>query len=165
MVGHDSKFTLAEVLSQTSQPLNTGVPPTSVPVQRLTFSVKPLQRSALYPMHLRICQQPTSSFANVHFKPKDIRNILCNLDPAKATGPDETPTKVLREFAAKLASPLSHLFQILFSHGMFPKQWKYARVISIHKRDSKSDPTNYRPISLLSVLSKVMESSVHKHNL
>jgi len=61
-------------------------------------------------MHLRICQQPTSSFANVHFKHKDIRNILCNLDPAKATGPDEIPTKVLRECAAELASPLSHLF-------------------------------------------------------
>jgi len=108
------------------------------------------------------CQQPTSSFANVHFKPKDIRNILRNLDPAKATGPDEIPTKVLRECAAELASPLSRLFQILFSHCLFPKQWKNARVIPKHKRDSKSDPTNYRPISLLSVLSKVMESSVHK---
>lgn len=45
---------------------------------------------------------------------------------------------------------------------MFPKQWKTARVIPIRKRDSKSDPSKYHPISLLIVISKVMESSVHK---
>ena len=61
-----------------------------------------------------------------------------------------------------MASTLSRLFQLLFSHGLFPDQWKTARVIPIHKRDSKSDATKYRPISLLSVISKVMESSVHK---
>ena len=105
---------------------------------------------------------PSSHFGHVHFKPKEVRNILRNLDPGRATGPDEIPTRVLKECAAELASPFSRLFQLLFSRGSFPDQWKTARVIPIHKRDSKSDPSKYRPISLLSVISKVMESSVHK---
>ena len=108
------------------------------------------------------CPLPSSYLGNVHFKPKDVRNTLRNLDPGKASGPDEIPTRVLKECAAELASPLSRLFQLFFSHGLFPDQWKTARVIPIHKRDSKSDPSKYRPISLLSVISKVMESSVHK---
>ncbi|CAJ1069817.1 hypothetical protein Bbelb_118400 [Xyrichtys novacula] len=108
------------------------------------------------------CPLPSSFFGEVNFRPKDVRNILRKLDPGKATGPDEIPTRVLKECTAELASPLCHLFQLLFSRGLFPDQWKTARVIPIHKRDSKSDPSKYRPISLLSVISKVMESSVHK---
>ncbi|CAJ1050811.1 hypothetical protein Bbelb_118400 [Xyrichtys novacula] len=108
------------------------------------------------------CPLPSSFFSEVNFRPKDVRNILRKLDPGKATGPDEIPTRVLKECAAELASPLCPLFQLLFSRGLLPDQWKTARVIPIHKRDSKSDPSKYRPISLFSVISKVMESSVHK---
>ena len=44
----------------------------------------------------------------------------------------------------------------------FPDQWKTAFVIPVHKRDSKADPTEYRPISLLSIISKVMETVVNQ---
>ena len=53
------------------------------------------------------------------------------------------------------------LSTLLFK-GTFPDQWKTASVIPVHKRDSKSDPTKYRPISLLSIISKVMETVVNK---
>ena len=69
----------------------------------------------------------------------------------------------MKECAAELASPLCRLFRLCFANGTFPDQWKTASVIPVHKRDSKSDPTKYRPISLLSIIfSKVMESAVNK---
>ncbi|KAI8502616.1 hypothetical protein Bbelb_193180 [Branchiostoma belcheri] len=82
--------------------------------------------------------------------------------PDKANGADAIPNRVLKECCAELASPLSRLFQLCFAHGMFPSQWKCASVIPIHKRDSKSDPSMYRPISLLSNISKVMEAVVQR---
>lgn len=60
-----------------------------------------------------------------------------------------------------LASRLSRLFQIFFSCGVFIKQWKTVRVAPVHKRDSKSDPTIYRPTFLLSAISIVIKYLVH----
>ncbi|KAI8511966.1 hypothetical protein Bbelb_110660 [Branchiostoma belcheri] len=97
---------------------------------------------------------------NIVFKPKVIRKFLHRLKPDKATGPDEVPTRVLKEYCAELARPLSRLFSLCFNHGVFPSQWKCASVIPVHKRDSKSNPSMYRPISLLSNISKVMEAVV-----
>ena len=98
----------------------------------------------------------------VVFKTKDVKRHLRRLNPDKATGPDEIPTRVLKECSAELARPLSCLFELCFAEGVFPNQWKIAHVIPVHKRDSKSDPSMYRPISLLSNISKVMESVVQK---
>ena len=97
---------------------------------------------------------------NITFKAKDVKRTLRKLKPDKATGPDEVPTRILKECSAELARPLSCLFQLCFSNGMFPHQWKIAHVIPIHKRNSKFDPSMYRPISLLSNISKVMETIV-----
>ena len=97
---------------------------------------------------------------NITFKAKDVKRTLRKLKPDKATGPDEVPTRILKECSAELARPLSCLFQLCFSNGMFPHQWKIAHVIPVHKRNSKSDPSMYRPISLLSNISKVMETIV-----
>ena len=107
--------------------------------------------------------QPTAStIDNVIFKPKIIKRLLKQLAPDKATGPDHIPGRVLKECSAELASPLCRLFRLCFSQGVFPSQWKTASVIPIHKRESKADPSKYRPISLLCIISKVMESVVNK---
>ena len=104
----------------------------------------------------------TKFFDRIIFKPKDVRKLLQHLKLDKATGPDLIPTRVLKECSAELASPLCRLFDLCYSHGVFPSQWKTASVTPIHKRDSKSDPTMYRPISLLSNISKIMEGVVQK---
>lgn len=108
-----------------------------------------------------ISNSTSQMFDKVIFKPKDILRILQQLNPDKASGPDQIPTRVLKECSAELAGPLCRLFDLCFSCGMFPSQWKTASVTPIHKRDSKADPSKYRPISLLSVISKVMEAAVH----
>ena len=104
----------------------------------------------------------SKSFDKIVFKPKHVRKLLQHLKPDKATGPDLIPTKVLKECCAELASPLCQLFDLCFTNGIFPNQWKTASVTPIHKRGSKADPTKYRPISLLSNISKIMEAVVQK---
>ena len=56
-----------------------------------------------------------------------------------------------------IASPLAKLFSLSLSTRKFPKMWKIASVVPIPKSKNKNDPSNYRPMSLLSVVSKLLE--------
>ena len=102
------------------------------------------------------------SMSNFKFKPKDVRHIMTNLKIEKATGKDQIPTRVLKSCHAELATPFCRLFKICLDKAVFPSQWKDALVIPLHKRGSKADPAMYRPISLLSNISKVMEAVIAK---
>ena len=104
----------------------------------------------------------STSMSNFVFKPKTIRQILKNLKIEKATGPDQIPNRVLKTCHAELASPLCRLFKMCFHYAVFPSQWKNASVVPLHKRNSKADPSMYRPIYLLSNISKVMVAVIAK---
>lgn len=69
---------------------------------------------------------------------------------------------MLRKSAQSLASPLAKLFTQCFRDGVQPESWKIANVVPIFKKGFKSTPKNYRPISLLSILSKVMEAIINR---
>ena len=56
--------------------------------------------------------------------------------------------------------PVSKIFKLSLQHGIFPSSWKIADVVALHKKKSRSDPSNYRPISLLAILSKLLETVV-----
>ena len=81
----------------------------------------------------------------------------------KASGPDLISPRLLKEGAIVLARPFSVIFNGSLQQGYFPPAWKTANVSLVHKKDEKSLPSNYRPISLLSSPGKVMERCVHKH--
>ena len=81
----------------------------------------------------------------------------------KAGGPDLISPRLLREGADILALPYSIIFNRSLDQGYFPSSWKEANVTPIYKKDDKSLPSNYRPISLLSQSAKVMERCVHKY--
>ncbi len=85
------------------------------------------------------------------------------MDPSKASGPDTISPRLLREGANELSKPLATIFNMLLSTSMFPKAWKLANVTPIYKKSNPAHPTNYRPISLLSCLGKLMERCIHKH--
>uniref|UniRef100_A0A0P4VTV9 Reverse transcriptase domain-containing protein n=1 Tax=Scylla olivacea TaxID=85551 RepID=A0A0P4VTV9_SCYOL len=89
-----------------------------------------------------------------------VERLLQGLDVQKATGPDNISPHVLKQCARELAVPLTTVFSACLWENTWPLVWKEARVVPVHKRSSRSDPKNYRPISLLSVVGKVFERVV-----
>jgi hypothetical protein len=88
------------------------------------------------------------------FDPIDIEERLSKLNPSKSIGPDQIHPYVLRECSLSLSFPLSRIFQKSMNSGTVPSDWKLANITPIFKSGSKLLPTNYRGISLISVLSK-----------
>ena len=98
---------------------------------------------------------------SVQTSPHEVFKILTHLDTNKASGPDLISNKILKECAASLSEPLADLFNNSFNQGKFPQSWKQANVTPIHKKDDRQSKSNYRPISLLSNISKVQERIVY----
>ena len=81
--------------------------------------------------------------------------ILCK--PKESMDYDDTSMLVLSGIALQVVKPLVHIFNLSFSTGIFPSEMKIAKVIPLFKNGNKSDFYNYRPISLLSQFSKLLE--------
>ena len=93
---------------------------------------------------------------------QDISYVFQHLDITKACGPDSISSRLLKEGCHILAHPYSIIFNRSLEQGYFPWSWKDANVAPIYKKEDKSLPSNYRPISLLSIVGKTMERCVHK---
>ena len=70
----------------------------------------------------------------------------------KAAGDDGFHLDLIKNNAATFAQPLAHIFNLSLFSGVVPKALKLAKVIPLHKKDDVTLPSNYRPISLLSIL-------------
>ena len=99
----------------------------------------------------------------IHVGIPGVEKQLAALNPSKACGPDELPPKLLKSVAHEIAPALAFLFQQSYNTGIIPTQWKRAIVTSIYKKGPKSDPSNYRPISLTCICCKVMEHIILSH--
>ncbi|KAK4814043.1 hypothetical protein QYF61_006060 [Mycteria americana] len=86
-----------------------------------------------------------------------VSDLLHHLDIHKFLEPDEIHPRVLRELVEVLTKLLSILYQQSWLTGEVPVDWRLANVTPIYKKGWKEDPGNYKPISLTSVLGKVME--------
>ena len=81
----------------------------------------------------------------------------------KAVGPDCISHRMLKTTATSVSKPLYILFNMSLRENTFPKFWKIAHVLPLFKKDDPSMKSNYRPVSLLSCVSKIMERVVFKH--
>ena len=88
----------------------------------------------------------------------DIYEVLSNLDTTKARGSDNIHPLVLKNCSISLLEPILHLFTQCLKSGSLPSQWKIHKITPIPK---KREIKNYRPISLLCVLSKVLERIIY----
>ena len=95
-----------------------------------------------------------------HVSEENIGVILRGINPDKACGPDNISARVVRECADVLTVPVTKLCRLSFEQGVFPKLWKQANIVPIHKKGTKSLPSNYRSVSLLPLLGKVLERVV-----
>ena len=127
-----------------------------------------LKRKSIYlrefvwkkPGHHKIKSIKSFKFSNI--SERDVFIKLRKLQRKKACGYDELPSGMLRDAASVILEPLAHIINMSLSSGIVPTKWKIAKVIPLYKSGPKSDIGNYRPISILPVLSKVLESLVHQ---
>ena len=92
----------------------------------------------------------------------DILRICRQLKPKLSSGADFISTKLLKEIAPIIITPLHYLINLSLETGFVPKEFKIAKVVPIFKEGDCHDFNNYRPISLLSSFSKLMEKIVSK---
>ena len=88
---------------------------------------------------------------------EDVRCSLKQLKINKATGLDKLSARLLKDSADLITASLTKLFNSSLQSSTFPAIWKSAKVTSLHKSGDKSAPKNYRPISVLPTLSKILE--------
>ncbi|KAK6167371.1 hypothetical protein SNE40_021416 [Patella caerulea] len=99
-------------------------------------------------------------FINLPIKEEDITKLLKELIPTKSTGPDGLHPKALKELHGTIAKPLTIIFNASLQSGKVPDLWKIGNIIALFKKGDKSDPGNYRPVSLTSVACKLMEKEI-----
>ena len=101
-----------------------------------------------------------STLEHVDVTEEQVRKEIERLNENSATGPDGIPARVLKELQNKIASPLTILFRKSIASAKIPDEWRDAEVTPIYKKGNKSDPANYRPVSLTSVTGKMLERIV-----
>ena len=106
---------------------------------------------------------PLSSISSIDLTMEEVCHALQNIDPSKAHGPDGLPSRILKECAHELAPSLHYLFTKSLKMSQIPMEWKLANIIPIHKQGNKNHVQNYRPISLLSIVSKTLERCILNH--
>jgi hypothetical protein len=92
--------------------------------------------------------------------PEHILKIISKLKPKHSCDIHGVSTKMIKFTGAEIAKPLSHIFNLSLTSGVFPQMLKQCRVIPIFKAGNRLDVDNYRPISLLSSISKILEKIV-----
>lgn len=106
-----------------------------------------------------LCQtKPTKIIDNVEFTAENTLLALKSLPSSTSVGPDGIPNILLKSCAHELVKPLLKIFNVAFQSGTLPAVWKVAHVQPVFKnKGSRSETSNYRPISLTSTVCKVME--------
>ena len=93
-------------------------------------------------------------------KVEDVFEMLCTLDLSKASGPDGISGRMLKNTACSIAPALTKIFNLSISTGIVPDEWKLSHVVPIPKCNKYDEVSGYRPISLLSICSKMLEKHV-----
>ena len=102
-------------------------------------------------------ESPFPSISDFQITVQGIYKLLLNLDTHKPPDPDNIHGHFLKETAAEIAPLFTHLFQQSLDSGDVPRAWKQALITPVFKKGDRSDPKNYHPVSLTSIVCKTME--------
>ena len=90
----------------------------------------------------------------IKFSTRKVRKVLLGVNISKSKGPDGIPAIVIKSCTSELAPVLNKLFQLSYNLGIFPCSWKLAHSFPIPPKVDKSNPSNYCPIAIASLISK-----------
>ncbi len=103
-------------------------------------------------------QIPSMQLGNT--TPAHVKKVIANFQPKTSCDINGQSTKMIKTISNEISIPLAHIFNLSLSQGVFPEKLKNCRVIPIFKAGDQLDVDNYRPISLLSSISKILEKIV-----
>ena len=115
------------------------------------------QAPTLTPEHTWPELEENNYLSSMRVTEEEVLAILKKLQVDKSVGPDGISNKLLKMASRTLAPSMTMMFNKILSRGTFPQIWKQANVTPIHKKGSRQDVKNYRPISLLSCVGKILE--------
>ena len=108
----------------------------------------------------KIFQSKKSKFDLNCVHPDEILVEIWNLKLSKSSGLDNIDSYIVKLAKYELTPAITHIINTAITQGKFPSLWKCAKVVPLLKKDDPTDPKNYRPVALLSVVSKIMERVV-----
>lgn len=103
-----------------------------------------------------------SAFELTEIDPSWVLNLFLKTNIAKATGLDEISTEVLRLAPPIIYRQLTDIFSLSVESRVFPEDWKLAKASPMYKTGERSDPHNYRPISVLSTIARNLEKAMYE---
>ena len=104
----------------------------------------------------------TPAFAFTYVSTLFVEGELKKMKRTKSTGIDDLPTGMLKDCRTVISTPLTFIINMSLQTSTVPSEWKTALITPIHKKGSKTDANNYRPISILPVVSKILEKAVQQ---
>ena len=105
----------------------------------------------------------SKKISDLQITPSSVCRAISNLDSSIASGPDSIPAIIFKKCGPELSPILSKLFNKCLSESSFPECWKCANIVPAFKNcGDRSDPSKYRPISLLPIVSKIFETLINK---
>ena len=113
----------------------------------------PIENGSVLPdLHVR-----ENKLSDINVDASQISSIISKLHSKKAHGHDDIAINMLKIAKDEVSIPLKLIFDKCISTGKYPSEWKKANVQPVHKKNSRQDKSNYRPISLLPICSKIFE--------
>ena len=91
-----------------------------------------------------------------------VTKILKSLSNSRSTGTDEIDNFSVKLAAELIAKPVHHIVTLSIMNKKFPQGWKYSKFIPLHKKEDVLERKNYRPVAILSPISKVLEKIVYE---
>ena len=108
------------------------------------------------------CRTLMTTIAELHVTSNMVQQEILNMNVNKSCGPDEISPRILKELVDLLSEPITLILHKMYENGELPHDWKFANISPIFKKGSRSLAENYHPISLTSVVCKLMEVFVKR---
>ena len=107
----------------------------------------------------------SNSLSFVQTNANEIIKIVQGLKKKKSSGYDDISNDLLKEIINEIIVPLEHVLNLSIINGEVPEKMKIAKVVPIYKKGDQLDIANYRPISLLSSISKILEKIIYDRTI